>query len=107
MKPSLLIAVIAAAIPVTARAQVASIEVTPASGTIVAGKTLQLSATAKDASGNAVQGAQLLWLSGPFEIAAVDQKGLVRAFRPELMLAGIHWVCYPGSLTAFPFRLPG
>jgi uncharacterized protein YjdB len=81
MKPSLLIAVLAAALPVTATAQVASIEVTPASGTIVAGKTLQLSATAKDASGNAVPGAQLLWLSGPFEIAAVDQKGLVRAFR--------------------------
>src|SRR5262249_36744238 len=81
VKPSFLIVVMAAALSMPAAAQVASIAVTPASGAIVAGKTLQLNATAKDASGNVVAGTQLIWLSGPFEIAAVDQKGLVRAFR--------------------------
>jgi len=64
-----------------ARAQVASVEVTPATGTIVAGRSVQLTARAKDAAGNVIPGGTVLWLSGPFEIAAVDQAGMVRAFR--------------------------
>ncbi len=64
-----------------AAAQVASIEVTPSSGTIVAGRSLQLIARAKDAAGTVIAGGTTVWLSGPFEIAAVDQTGMVRAFR--------------------------
>src|SRR5205809_75514 len=40
MKPALLIAVLFTALPLAAAAQIATIEVTPASGTIGAGKTL-------------------------------------------------------------------
>ena len=62
-------------------AQVASVEITPAGGTIVAGQSLQLAVRAKDAAGNVIDAGAVTWLSGPFEIAAVNQKGLVRAFR--------------------------
>ena len=70
-----------AATEANAQAAVATVEVTPRTATLVAGKTLQLSATARDANGAAIPGAQLIWLSGPFEIASVDQKGLVSGFR--------------------------
>ncbi len=73
--------VVALGWPVSMAAQVASVEVSPSKQSIVAGQTLQVTARAKDAAGNTVAGGQVLWLSGPFEIASVDQQGLVRAFR--------------------------
>jgi hypothetical protein len=54
---------------------VATVEVTPANAEVDVGRTIQLSARALDASGNAVPGAQLVWF-GNGE-GAVDSTGLV------------------------------
>lgn len=61
-------------------AQVATVEVTPARATVRAGDTLRFQVRATDAAGRPVA-ATAVWLIGPFEVAAVDQEGLVRAFR--------------------------
>jgi alpha-tubulin suppressor-like RCC1 family protein len=59
---------------------VASVEVTPASGTLVSlGETLQLSATARDASGSAIAGASFTWVSDDMTCATVGNSGLVTA----------------------------
>ncbi len=81
MKSAIAFLLVVTLAPSQAGAQVASVEVSPASGTVVAGRSVQLTARAKDAAGNVIPGGTVVWLSGPFEIAAVDQAGLVRAFR--------------------------
>ncbi len=59
---------------------VASVQVTPASGTLVSlGETLQLSATARDASGNAITGKTFTWSSSDANVATVNPSGLVTA----------------------------
>ena len=68
-------------IPVTLTAQVSSVELVPASASAVAGEEVRFSVRAKDANGNVVDGGRALWLIGPFEIASVDQQGVVRTFR--------------------------
>ncbi len=81
MKTAVTLFLLVALVRGQAGAQVASVEVSPASGTVVAGRSVQLTARAKDAAGNVIPGGTVVWLSGPFEIAAVDQSGMVRAFR--------------------------
>jgi trimeric autotransporter adhesin len=56
---------------------VASVAVSPATGSIVAGTTLQLSATPKDANGNPLTGRTVTWTSSDANIATVDANGLV------------------------------
>jgi uncharacterized protein YjdB len=59
---------------------VASVSVTPPTSTIVSlGETVQLSAQAKDAQGNAISGKTFAWLSSNQNVAAVSATGLVTA----------------------------
>src|SRR5207244_1302115 len=56
---------------------VASVTVSPASGSVPAGSTLQLAATPKDASGNALTGRTITWSSSDNSVATVSSSGLV------------------------------
>jgi uncharacterized protein YjdB len=56
---------------------VSSVRVTPSSGEAVVGSTLQLSATARDASGNPLTGRAITWSSSDPAVARVDETGLV------------------------------
>src|SRR6266702_1817005 len=56
---------------------VASVTVTPASGTVPAGSSLQLTATLKDANGNPLVGRTVTWQSGSTSAATVNGSGLV------------------------------
>jgi DNA/RNA endonuclease G (NUC1) len=58
-------------------AEVASIVVSPDSGTINVGVNLQLSATARDANGNVIPGAWLMWSSANSNVADVGPTGIV------------------------------
>ena len=56
---------------------VATVTVSPANGTVFVGQTLQLTATPKDANGNALTGRTISWASSATGIAAVNGSGLV------------------------------
>src|SRR3989454_1145258 len=56
---------------------VASVDVSPASGTIQVGATTQLTASPKDASGNALTGRIVTWSTSDAGLAIVDANGLV------------------------------
>jgi PKD repeat protein len=56
----------------------ASVEVTPASGTVPAGGTLQLTATVRDQAGNVI-GRPVTWTSSNDQVATVSGSGLVVA----------------------------
>ncbi|MBK9406471.1 MAG: Ig-like domain-containing protein [Gemmatimonadetes bacterium] len=58
---------------------VASLSITPGSGTLLVGGTLQLSASARDASNNVLPGRVITWISGAPSVATVTQAGLVTA----------------------------
>src|SRR5262245_9098931 len=58
---------------------VASVVVTPATASVESGSTLRLSASARDASGNALSGRTISWESSSTSIATVDGTGLVTA----------------------------
>jgi len=66
-----------ATVAVTVRELVATVEVTPASGTIAVGATLQLVAVSKDAQGAVLAGRALSWVSSDPSIATVSSTGLV------------------------------
>src|SRR5205085_1590944 len=57
---------------------VASVTVSPPSAAVAAGQTVQLTATPKDASGNALTGRTITWTSGTPSVATVSTGGLVR-----------------------------
>jgi hypothetical protein len=61
----------------TPTATVASVAVTPSSATMASKGTLQLSAVAKDASGNALSGQSFTWTSSAPSVATVSSTGLV------------------------------
>ena len=56
---------------------VASVSVTPSAASVVVGRTTQLSATAKDAAGNALTGRTIAWSSSAVAVATVDGNGVV------------------------------
>src|SRR2546427_381032 len=56
---------------------VASVTVTPASGTVSAGSSLQLTATPKDGNGNPLVGRTVTWQSSNTAAATVNGSGLV------------------------------
>lgn len=62
----------------SAPAPVATVTVSPSSGTIQVGGTLQLTATPKDQNGNALSGRTITWSSSNTSIATVTSSGLVR-----------------------------
>jgi uncharacterized protein YjdB len=57
---------------------VASVVLTPSSASVIVGQTVQLSAVAKDASGNTISDASMSWQSLDTLIATVSATGLVR-----------------------------
>ena len=56
---------------------VSSVAVTPATATVQVGQTVQLTATAKDASGNVLPGRTVTWASSNTAVATVSGSGLV------------------------------
>jgi uncharacterized protein YjdB len=66
-----------AAVTVTAVPSVASVTVAPASATVAVGRTVQLTATAKDAAGNVLAGRVFTWSSSSTSRATVSTSGLV------------------------------
>ena len=65
---------------VTVRTQVASVEVSPDSTTLISiGDTESLTAVTKDANGNAISGATITWSSSDETVATVSSDGLVTA----------------------------
>lgn len=61
---------------------VASVTVAPASQSLPAGNSVQLTATAFDSAGNALAGRSLTWTSGTPAVALVSTAGLVTAVAP-------------------------
>ncbi len=57
--------------------QVSTVEVTPATGIVLPGTTLQLTAEGQDANGHAVAGSEFVWASSDTTVAVVDGTGLV------------------------------
>jgi uncharacterized protein YjdB len=57
---------------------VASVTVSPASASLVVAQTVQLTATPKDANGNALSGRVVTWSSSNTAVATVSSAGLVR-----------------------------
>ena len=60
-----------------AGAPVATVTVTPASASVQAGQTVQLTATLKDANGNILTGRVVTWSSNNTSVANVNSSGLV------------------------------
>jgi uncharacterized protein YjdB len=56
---------------------VASVSVSPASANLTTGQTVQLTATPRDAGGNALSGRAVTWASGNTSVATVNGNGLV------------------------------
>ena len=56
---------------------VAAVDVTPASSSIIAGSTVQLVATPKNASGQPLTGRTVVWSSGSPSLASVSSSGMV------------------------------
>lgn len=65
-----------------APAAVAAVEVTPAASSLLAGATVQLSATAKDGQGAALAGRPIAWSSSDAAVATVSAAGLVTTLAP-------------------------
>ncbi len=61
----------------TSTAPVATVTVSPATGSVGIGQTLQLVATLKDASGNTLTGRAISWSSGAPLLASVNGSGVV------------------------------
>lgn len=57
----------------------ATVAVTPAAASLAVGGTVQLTATLRDASGNAITGRTVTWSSASSAIATVSATGLVTA----------------------------
>ena len=78
---SLCLILVLATTPTLLRAQVATVEVSPATGYATAGTTLKFSAVAKDASGRVVQDARIGYFASPFDVAFAEPDGTVRLLR--------------------------
>lgn len=60
---------------------VASVEVTPSSASLKPGETIQLSAVARDAGGDVIQGRTVDWSSSASSVATVSATGVVNAVK--------------------------
>lgn len=67
---------------ITVRQVAATVSVSPATDTLVAGDTVRLSAEAFDENEHAVRGGVFSWSSSDSAVATVDTLGLVRAVNP-------------------------
>src|SRR5947199_1335212 len=66
-----------ASVVTAAPVPVASVTVSPASASVQAGQTVQLTATPKDAKGNALTGRTVTWASSNTSVGTVNASGLV------------------------------
>ena len=67
---------------------VASVVVTPSTTTLVSlGETVQLNASAQDASGNSISGKTFTWSSSDESVATVNASGLVTAIANGAIVA--------------------
>jgi uncharacterized protein YjdB len=90
------------AVPLTVLAKVASVTISAPSTTVKAGSTLQFTAVANDASGNAIQGAVFQWSSSASSIATIDNTGLVTGVSPG---GPIMITASSGGISSAPFML--
>lgn len=92
--------------PSPLRAQVATVELQPSRATATAGETVRFTLVVKDAAGQPVAAGAPIWLIGPFEIASVDQQGVVRTFRQGAarVLARVGGKLAQAELTILPKR---
>jgi uncharacterized protein YjdB len=63
-------------------AAVASVSVSPTTASLTTGATQQITATPRDAQGNALTGRAVTWASGNTQVATVTQAGLITAVGP-------------------------
>jgi hypothetical protein len=70
------------------KTNIASVEVTPATGTTTIGAKMQFKAVAKDASGQALPDKVKYWYAAPFDAAGTDQNGEVSFFQPGEVTVG-------------------
>ena len=86
---------------------VASLTISPATDTLVAGDSVQLTATARDALGAVIAGATITWTSESLAFASVTSAGLVRTtfpgFAPIIAAAGDH--SDTAAVTVVPVHL--
>jgi hypothetical protein len=61
---------------------VARVDVSPPSGTVDVGSTLQFTATPRDGAGNALVGRSVSWSSGDGSVVSVGSSGLVTGVGP-------------------------
>lgn len=80
---------------------VASVQVTPATATLLTGRTQQLTATPRSAAGAVLTGRVITWATGAPGIATVSATGLVSAIAPgiALVLATIDGVTQSATIT--------
>jgi hypothetical protein len=70
------------------KSNIASVEVTPATGTAAIGSKMQFKAVAKDASGQALPDAVKYWYAAPFDAGGADQNGEISFFQPGEVTVG-------------------
>ena len=66
-------------VAVTVLAAVASVQITPATATLTAGNTQQLTATVRDSAGTTLTGRSVTWSTSSAAVATVNATGLVTA----------------------------
>jgi len=89
----------------TPTATVASVSITPANPSIVAGTTVQLVAATKDATGKVLTGPAVTWSSGNVALATVSAAGLVAGVAvggPVIITASSEGVNGTASVTITP-----
>ncbi len=69
--------VVAEAVITITQVPITRIDVTPANGSVLVGGTQQMTATPRDAAGNALAGRSITWLTGAPSVATISQTGLV------------------------------
>jgi hypothetical protein len=67
----------------------ATIEVTPNGAEVHVGDKVQFKAVAKDASGNVMDAKPTVWFAAPFDVAGVDDKGVVVFHQPGIVTVGV------------------
>jgi uncharacterized protein YjdB len=88
------------------RVSVASVDVSPAQASVLAGSTVQLSATPRDASGTPLPDRTVVWASSDNSIAPVSQQGVVTGIRPGTVTITASSEGHSGSSTVTVTLVP-
>lgn len=101
----LLVAAVAFGCSETVAPKPSIVEVAPAAATLASvGDTIRLTATAKDAAGNAITGASVRWSSSNVSVAQVDSIGVVmaRATGSAVITATVGGISGSSTVTVLP-----